>query len=121
MKRKLNERPDNIKSVCVAVPGLTKAPSPSLSLSLFSRSACCLVISAAVHVTTPECTGDTRKAVARGADVVAYWSIEPGHHAVYGSKEFSSVYGRYLYFFSSLENKLEFEVGPLLGCAACRP
>lgn len=63
-------------------------------------------------MTTPECTGNTGKAVVRGADVVAYWSIEPGHHAVYGSKEFSSRFGRYLFYFSSLENKLEFEVGP---------
>eukprot|EP00752_Nemacystus_decipiens_P016488 g14739.t1 len=67
---------------------------------------------APVHVTTPECTGDTSKAVAHGADVVAYWSLEPGHHAVFGSEEFSALYGRYLFYFSSLENKLEFESNP---------
>lgn len=64
-------------------------------------------------MTTPECTGNTNKAVVRGADVVAYRSLEPGHHAVYGSEEFSCVYGRYLFYFSTLENKLEFEVGPV--------
>lgn len=64
-----------------------------------------------VHVTTQECTGDTTKAVMLGVDVVAYRSLSVGQHAVHGLKEYSSVYGQYLFYFSSLENKLVFEVG----------
>lgn len=56
-------------------------------------------------------------------DVVAYRSLAVGlavgHHAVNGSKEFSSVYGRYLFYFSSLKNKLEFEVGHPAGEVCC--
>lgn len=65
-----------------------------------------------VHVTTAECTGDTSKPVVEGFDIVAYRSLQPGTHGIRGSKEFSAQYGQgYTFLFSTLENKLEFEVG----------
>lgn len=73
-------------------------------------SVCAFISTRAVHVTTEECTGDTSKPVALGADVVAYRSLRAGEPAVFGSQSLSVVYGRYLFFFSTLENKQEFEV-----------
>ncbi|CAN0462093.1 unnamed protein product, partial [Hapterophycus canaliculatus] len=62
----------------------------------------------AVHVSTEECTGNVDKPVVMGADVVAYWSLAPGSRAVLGSEEFSATVGRYAFYFSTLDNKLEF-------------
>lgn len=63
-----------------------------------------------MHVTTVECTGDRSIPVLKGVDVVAYFSLERGQHAVYGSELYTVVFNDYLFFFSSLENKLVFEV-----------
>ncbi|CAM9697040.1 unnamed protein product [Scytosiphon promiscuus] len=68
---------------------------------------------APVHVTTEECTGNTEKPVAMGADFVAYRSLSPGAPAVRGSEDFSATLGRYVFYFSTPENKMEFESDPV--------
>ncbi|CAN0254548.1 unnamed protein product, partial [Pylaiella littoralis] len=67
---------------------------------------------APVHVTTEQCTSDTSKPAANGADVVAFRSLLPGTAAVFGTPEFSTLFGRYTFYFSTLENKLLFESAP---------
>lgn len=64
----------------------------------------------AVHVTTAECTGDYSKPVARGVDLVAYFSLAPDQPAVNGSEEYAVLFHQYTFYFSSLENMLMFEV-----------
>lgn len=62
-------------------------------------------------VTTMICSGDRSLPVLEGTDVVAYFSLEPGSRAVKGSAQHISEYLGYLFYFSSKENKLVFEVG----------
>lgn len=48
-----------------------------------------------------------------GADVVSYFSLEPGSGAVFGVAEHESVYNGYTFWFASEENKALFEENPL--------
>lgn len=41
---------------------------------------------------------------------MAYRSLEGGQPAVYGSEQYSAVFQDYLFYFSSIRNKLIFEV-----------
>lgn len=95
------------------------APRPSLTgrispkhhhIGIHAYACVCASNTHAVHVTTEECTGDTSKPVVLGADVVAYRSLRAGQPAVMGSDSLSVVYGRYLFYFSTLENQQKFEV-----------
>lgn len=61
-------------------------------------------------MTTAECTGDHSKPVARGVDLVAYFSLAPEQPAVFGSEEYAVLFHQYTFYFSSLENMLMFEV-----------
>ena len=63
-----------------------------------------------MHVTTAECSGDRSVPVLKGVDFVAYRSLEGGQPAVYGSEHYSVVFQDYLFYFSSIQNKLLFEV-----------
>lgn len=67
-----------------------------------------------VHVNTEECTGDRSLPVLKGVDLVAYRSLKGGQPAVYGSDHYSALYRDYLFYFSSLQNKVAFEVSPSL-------
>lgn len=69
-----------------------------------------VLVPSAVHVTTAECTGDQSIPVLKGVDFVAYWSLAGGQPAVYGSEQYSTVFQGYLFFFSSIQNKMIFEV-----------
>lgn len=58
---------------------------------------------------TWEC-GAASGAVLGGADVVAYFSLSEDDAAVFGTQEHASVYNGYLFWFSSEDNKVKFEV-----------
>lgn len=58
---------------------------------------------------TWEC-GTSSRPVLNSADVVAYFSLEDGEGAIYGTVEHELVYNGYLFRFVSAENKALFEV-----------
>ncbi|CAN0007734.1 unnamed protein product [Ascophyllum nodosum] len=88
------------------VVSLVKVDDPVLSEGEVSPTL------APVHVTTQECTGNRYLPAVRGVDLVAYFSLEQGQPAVYGSDKHSTEYHGYLFFFSSLQNKIIFESNP---------
>lgn len=50
--------------------------------------------------------------VLKGADVVAYFSLNENQTAVIGDSKFSSTYNGYTFYFSSHANKALFEASP---------
>ena len=59
----------------------------------------------------PDIYADKRGAI-RGADTVAFWSLEPGDKAVRGSDEFTHEYKGATWKFSSAENRDLFAANP---------
>lgn len=59
--------------------------------------------------TVTQCTSPVGNFALKGVDVVAYFSLEEGDEAVWGSTDFVATFGGYRYLFASAENKALFE------------
>jgi len=70
-----------------------------------------LAFSAAVHAADPDVFSNKKGAI-RGADAVAYWSLEPGEKAVYGNDAFTHEYQGATWKFATAENRDMFAADP---------
>lgn len=60
----------------------------------------------------PDIYSHTKHGAIRGADVVAYWSLEPGAKAVRGDRNISHEYMGATWYFSTTENRDLFAANP---------
>lgn len=71
-----------------------------------------IVIAQASFAADPDIYAHETKGAIRGADVVAYWSLEPGAKAVRGKKEITHEYMGATWRFSTEENRDLFAADP---------
>jgi len=71
-----------------------------------------MFVSVAAFAADPEIYSHKKKGAIKGADTVAYFSLEPGADAVFGVDEFSHEWNGATWLFSSEENLQLFKADP---------
>lgn len=71
-----------------------------------------LFLSLATHAADPDIYSHKKHGAVRGADVVAYFSLEPGDKAILGDKEVFHDHQGARWYFSTTENRDLFKASP---------
>lgn len=72
----------------------------------------CVALPTIAFAGKPDIYSHRKNGAIRGADVVAYYSLEEGEKFVKGDKAHSSTYKGATWYFSSIENKALFDANP---------